>query len=328
MSGKRVIQIGDIAGNAAQLTRALTLHTDWSVENIPAAEFGAAHGGVVGAMAVPLRIVDLATLISGRVRGSGASIAHIHWARYAPFVFSGSIPMVVHAHGSDVRDRVRSPAAKTVTRSLERASAVIVSTPDLLEHVPAGAIHLPSPIDGEFWSDEADDSTGDGEPTILIHARLTPVKGAEALLAVADRILQARPEAKVLAFGGTGLDEEAQSTGIEILPFGDASAVRNVLRRSDVVIGQHRLHAVGLSELEAMACKKPVVMPLDRSLYDPDIPVATTSSIDETAEECLTLLDDPARRRSIGAASRRYVMERHDLPVVARSLASIYEGLL
>jgi len=328
MSIRRVIRIGDIAGSGAQLARAMSLHTDWSVDHIPAPEFGAGRGGVVGAMAMPVRIVDLATRVSGRVRSSGATIAHLHWARYAPFVFSGSIPMVVHAHGSDVRGRLHGTAATMVTRSLERAGAVIVSTPDLLDHVPTGAIHLPSPIDGEFWFDEPGDHTGTEGPTILIHARLTPIKGAEALLAAADKILQSRPEANVLAFGGTRLDEEARSIGVEILPFGDAAAVRDVLRRSHVVIGQHRLLAVGLSELQAMASQRPVVMPLDRSLYSKDIPVVTTSGIDETVEACLDLLDDPASRSSIGAAGRRYVMDRHDLPVVARALTGIYEAVL
>lgn len=57
---------------------------------------------------------------------------------------------VLHCHGSDVRWRQYEKFGWLVRFSLRSAKKILVSTPDLLEHVP-NAIYLPNPIDTEMF---------------------------------------------------------------------------------------------------------------------------------------------------------------------------------
>ena len=124
-----------------------------------------------------------------------------HWARYAPFLSTSGVPLVVHAHGSDLHRRQPRIPRAIVRRSLERAAAVVVATPDLLELVPRGASYVPNIVDlHKFTPTERDDSD---RRTVLLFARLLSVKGADDLIETGRIIRLTDPSTRVVAFGGT-----------------------------------------------------------------------------------------------------------------------------
>ena len=88
------------------------------------------------------------------------------------------------------------------------------------------------------------------------------------------------------------------AAGIELLAPVDRSHIAEVIAGADVVIGQQRLRALGLSELEAMSCARPVVMPVRTELYPAELPVLDRSGPPRSRNGPSILLDDPARRRS------------------------------
>lgn len=294
-----VVRIGDIVAVGSAIERAMNRHTTWKTVFVPTPEYGASRGRLIRLVAAPTRAIDLATRTSVRIRRSGASVAHLHWARYAPFVANGRIPLIVHAHGSDVRDSYNRISKGAVTRALTRADAVVAATPDLLEHVPAGSLHIPNPIDTDFWSDSPIRNFR-RNPTVLIHARLLPVKGAKHLLDAAAQVLHTMPDVTVMTFGGTAYESIARRLGATVLPPGDLPSVRRALHDSDVVIGQHGLGILSLSELEAMSCGRPVVMPIRH---------------------------DVAARRTVGELGRRYVTEQHGFPQIASQWNSLYTAM-
>ncbi|MFX0198335.1 MAG: hypothetical protein ACFFCW_19625 [Candidatus Hodarchaeota archaeon] len=71
----------------------------------------------------------------------------------------GKKPLVMHYHGTDIRGKWREQE-----KSWKRADLILVSTPNLLEGAPRRAIHLPNPIDFDFFY-----SRGKNQPNTAFH---------------------------------------------------------------------------------------------------------------------------------------------------------------
>jgi glycosyltransferase involved in cell wall biosynthesis len=103
--------------------------------------------------------------------------------------------------------------------------------------------------------------------------------------------------------------------------------------RADIVVDQLNAGWHGVFALESMALGKPVVTYLkpdvvDRSAegYGIRLPIVPASK--ETLVDALRpLVENPTLRREIGAASRAYVEQVHDIDRVADRLVAIYAGL-
>jgi glycosyltransferase involved in cell wall biosynthesis len=160
---------------------------------------------------------------------------------------------------------------------------------------------------------------------VHLFARLDPVKGGRRLVEIADELRRRAPDVRVVAFGGGPFDDAARSAGVEVLRPVDRSGVAAALHTADVVIGQQMIPMLGLSELEAMACAKPVIAPVSLGAYDVAPPVVVADGVAATVERCLDLLDRPSERAEIGAAGRAYVGAHHSHAVVGARLATLYD---
>lgn len=320
MTTKRVVHVGDVARVASELVRGINEFTPWEAVHVPVPVPPPADSRLRRAGQLAERVARLLGPVSRQITAAEPDVVHIHWAQNAPWVRAGAKPVVVHVHGSDVRFRSSSLAFRPVEWALRRADLIQVVTPDLLAYVPNGATVAPNPVDTRFWAPRA--RTGDGR--VLIHARLSPIKGGTSLVDAGAQLVSAGIE--VRSFAGGEYDDEARSVGVTLLPKSDKAGVREEILQADVVIGQARLGILSLSELEAMACERPVVMPFDRRSV-PDVPVASVSAGEEIAERVLALLRHPEEAEELGRRGRRYVVDRHDLAAVARRLVCSYEGL-
>ena len=117
---------------------------------------------------------------------------------------------------------------------------------------------------------------------------------------------------------------------VEGIPHDEA---RERYRRADVVVDQLNAGWHGVFALEAMALGKPVVTYLRSDFveqaerrYGTKVPIVSATK--ETLVEALRpLVESPARRREVGAASRAYVERVHDVDRVAARLLELYERL-
>jgi glycosyltransferase involved in cell wall biosynthesis len=77
-----------------------------------------------------------------------ADIVHVHSLdRIVPWVKQvHSKPVVMHYHGTDIEGRWPEKKPRW-----SRADYVAVSTPNLLEGAPAGAVHVPNPVDTDIF---------------------------------------------------------------------------------------------------------------------------------------------------------------------------------
>ena len=322
-----VLQVGEVAGVAAGLTAALTRHSSWEPRHV---ELSQPSGRSALARIIDLsrRAMSTRRAIRTTIMENNPAVVHLHWARYAPFVSTPGVPLIVHAHGSDVRDR-GGFGGTVVRRALERAQAVVVSTPDLLAHTPRNAVYLPSPVDTDLFvpspssTDQADSLIR--PPTVLLFAQLTAIKGAEQLVAAAAALRSERPSVRIIGIAGGTHDAQATAAGVELLTHLGRVELSRLLRSVDVVVGQQRLGALGLSELEAMACGRAVVAPIRQDLYDDPVPVIDAPDPDAIARRCIELIGDPVARAATGDRARDYVVRNHAPHVVAGLLTSLYE---
>ena len=117
---------------------------------------------------------------------------------------------------------------------------------------------------------------------------------------------------------------------VEGLPHDEA---RELYRRADIVVDQLNAGWHGVFAIEAMALGKPVVGYLKPEVvaqaeraYGTKVPIVSATK--ETLVEALRpLVESPARRREVGAASRAYVERVHDVDRIADRLLDLYSRL-
>ncbi|HEV2449107.1 MAG TPA: glycosyltransferase family 4 protein [Thermoplasmata archaeon] len=204
---------------------------------------------------------------------------------------------------------------------------------------------IPSSVDLLRFRPDVDGSAvrerlGLGEGPVLAFAgRLVPHKGLEPLLRAVSRL---PPKVRLLVVGRgpelPAMQELARRLGIaERVRF--CSEVSDAelpayLRAADLFVfpSTNRLEGFGLAVAEAMAAGLPVIvtdMPGVREVIQPGREGLLTEPLLEgdLVERIQELMDDPGRRRSMGAAGRRRAEELFDVRAVTRSLVRTYEGL-
>ena len=174
---------------------------------------------------------------------------------------------------------------------------------------------------------------------IAFTGRLVPHKGVDVIL----RALRDLPSDVSLLLVGHGprladLQSLARRLGVE----GRVRFCTSVsddelplyLRAADLFVfpSQNRLEGFGLVVAEAMASGLPVIiadMPGVREVIEPGREGLLVEPLiaRDLVSKILELLDDPARRRAMGAAARTRAEERYSLEIVARQLLTVYAGL-
>lgn len=100
---------------------------------------------------------------------------------------------------------------------------------------------------------------------------------------------------------------------------------------ADIIADQFKLGEGGAIYLEAMACKKPVLINLDQSeqkkVFKEPPPIVSAKNANEI-NECLELLKDPDTRKNIGEKSHEWVKTYLNKDKSIKKLISIYEKIL
>jgi len=331
----RIVQVNDInqvGGAHAAGLRALGHHVDVWQPSLA----GAGGPLVVKLAAMPGRVLDLRHA-RGLLRPDRFDVAHLHWASYGALGYLSRIPYVVQCHGTDVRERLADPVFRRPLASiLRRAGAVLAITPDLLpvlREVRPDARFLPAPIDAERFSPCLDPPAGPARPwTVLLFARLDAGKGADMSTAGIAGFARRHPDVRVLVIDWGDQRERYRTLHgdrFEFLARVPPAEVPRLVRSADAVVGQFALGALGLSELQAMSCARPVIAsfryPDAYPTRPPLIGARTPDEIDTALE---TLLAQPTWAADLGARARRWVIEHHDLRAVASRLEAMYRELL
>jgi hypothetical protein len=205
--------------------------------------------------------------------------------------------------GSDIRGKTREQLAYGLA-----ADAEIVSSYDAIRWVPHADVVLP----GIEVSQIEPAPPSDRKRPIVLHAPSSRKrKGTEHIVAAVE-----------------GLDAELRV--VEGLTHDEAF---ELYREADIVVDQLNAGWYGVFAIECLALGKPVVTFLHdeavrrtEEAYGTKVPLVPTTK--ETLRESLRpLVEDVALRQRIGAASRAYAEQVHDIDKIADQLVTLYERI-
>ena len=210
---------------------------------------------------------------------------------------------VFHHLGSDIRGK--TPAELAFGK---RADAEIVGSYDAIRWVPEAHVIPPGLDLGEF----AVAPPSDSPRPLVVHAPSDRAKKGT------EWVIEACAQLPV------DLDI------VEGVPHEEARAR---YRRADIVVDQLQAGWHGVFALESMALGKPVVTYLkpdvvERSAQGFGIRIPIVPATRDTLVEALRpLVEQPTLRRELGARSRAYVEQVHDIDRVADRLLDLYRSL-
>ncbi len=210
---------------------------------------------------------------------------------------------VFHYLGSDIRGKARDELAFG-----KRADAEIVGSYDAIRWVPEAHV-IPPGLDLREFTPRP---PSDNPRPLVVHAPSNrEKKGTQHVIDVCAQL-------------------PVELDIVEGVPHEEARAR---YARADIVVDQLNAGWHGVFALEAMALGKPVVTHLkpdvvEKSAAGFGVRVPIVAATAETLAEALRpLVDDPARRRELGAESRAYVEQVHDIDRVADRLLDLYRSL-
>ena len=210
---------------------------------------------------------------------------------------------VFHYLGSDIRGKTPAELAYG-----KRAGAEIVGSYDAIRWVPEAHV-IPPGLDLRPFTPVP---PSDAARPLVVHAPSNREKKGTQYVVEACRQLPVE---------------------LDIVEGVAHDVARERYARADIVVDQLNAGWHGVFALESMALGKPVVAHLkpdvvERSAagYGVRIPIVPVTA-DTLADAIRPLIESPAQRRELGAASRLYVEQVHDIDRLADRLLDLYRSL-
>lgn len=210
-------------------------------------------------------------------------------------------------------------------------------------------------VDGERFrprADSAEEIRADLKlaaetPLVLMLARFQAVKGHEIFLAMAQLLARDMPSARFLVAGDNPHSAADRRYRARILKnvrqdpllrerlryLGFRADAERILAAADVVVCASDFESVGMVNLEAMACARPVVStnrggPAETVIEGETGFLVPPGDAAALAQRVLQLLRDPALRQRMGAAGRRHVLRNFSATANARKFQRVLERAL
>jgi glycosyltransferase involved in cell wall biosynthesis len=259
------------------------------------------------------------------------------------------LPNILHEHAnlSDTPwfQKIADRALEPVT---DIAIAVSKSTADFVikaRQIPARkvkTVYLGVPLDEFSRPRPAEDiasarrelGIGPGEFAVGTVTRLHESKGNSYLVDAAAEVVRARPHTRFFLVGEGPLlpDLQAQAAAIGLgdrfIFHGFAKDVARVVSAFDLSVFPSLWEGTPLTVFEALAMGKPIVATdadglLDVLTHDRDALIVPKRDATALAAAIVTMIDDPARRATLGAEARR-TGTQYDIAAFVRKMERLY----
>lgn len=272
------------------------------------------------------------------IRINHFDIVHIHYGSMAYLPLLTRTSFYLHLHGSDLRKAIHIPiTGYFIKLGIKKAEKVFYSTPDLeklIKPLRSDALFFPNPLEIEKFVPKQKTSASTAIDIFSI-SKIDKNKGIEVILSSIENLIEDDRVSSVLMFG-IGNDVENFSeiidhlrsiNKVKIIDQVPHKEMVKLINGAKIILGQMSLGSIGCSELEAMACAKPVVCKFQYwSMYNTPPPLVSVSTMEEAIKEILELLHNPRKAKRIGFEARKWVEENCNNITIARQLLDIYQS--
>ncbi len=253
------------------------------------------------------------------------------YVNYALFAFLPRLlgkPYVVHCHGTDVRENLSNRWRLLTLYGLRGARWIFYSTPDLGDCLPqecrSRASFLPNPISESIFTRPAAERIDTSGIHVFFISKQDRTKGVEHFEAIAVKLVSDPRIDRVTMFAhGNAHDKcSIMHRKLQYLPPLQYEDMIAALDKCDIAIGQLQLGVMGMTELEAMARSKPLIMKFDYdSAYDEPPPICNAACSEEALSAIDKLLSNKNLRLSFGNNERNWTKKYHSAQSIANQLA-------
>lgn len=187
------------------------------------------------------------------------------------------------------------------------------------------------------------------DPDALIvgcFGRIRQQKGTDLFVEAMIELLPKYPDAHGIIMGGVTREQQGfvdelvsrieaagLSERLRILPEDKGFTIAPWFQASDIYVAPQRWEGFGLTPLEAMSCGVPVVATRAGAFEDLVVPGETgflvpIKDLQQLTEATDKMMKDAGMRQSMAEASRKKVLEHHQIEQEADAINAVYKGLL
>jgi glycosyltransferase involved in cell wall biosynthesis len=277
------------------------------------------------------RFLDKTIGIAWKVLRANADLYHVNYLLqdcYLALKF-GKRPIIGHAHGSDLRDVIKSRKwGWIVKHNLRKCDKILVAQPTILEIAEEfndTAEYFPIPYDPKIFYPKPLPEEREVKHVFLASPNDYRIKGTNKLLhALASVDVPLKLKSIWYGRDVERANKLAEKLGLKIEFIGKVphEHMNELYWKSDVVLGSFGIGQLDTVTIEAMACGRPVVHSV-KDKYFSSCPLKSYENV-ETAEEDIRML--LGRRNAVKQVKKQldYVCRFHSGEVLARRLARLY----
>jgi glycosyltransferase involved in cell wall biosynthesis len=326
MKSLKVLQLNNIAEIAPKLSEQQSLVGINSTFINLWKPFGSS-GGALKLLSIPIRLIH-ALFLRLKIHLGDYDIVHIHYATSALFFLGIKAKLIVHVHGSDVRDQHFNVLRFKINQLIfNHADLIFYSTPDLKAHLDnyhVDAHFIPNPVDiANFF-----ESCPPRHRNIFIHASISRIKGAPIIIEALNKVKDLHPHLKISFLGFGDMLDKITHLNFHRLPRFSPEKLKDLISESGLILGQFKVGAIGMSELEALACKRPVICHFEYDhFYAEAPPLLKARTADEIVAFINQYANDPESFLKDKDYFREWVIKYHSKEKIERLIFQYYLSL-
>jgi glycosyltransferase involved in cell wall biosynthesis len=278
------------------------------------------------------RFFDKTFGVAWRIFRANGDLYHVHYLLqdcYLALKF-GKHPIIGHAHGSDLRETVKSRKWGWIVKyNLKNCNKILVAQPTILETAKkynGTAEYFPIPYDPEVFYPKHLPPEREEKHVLLVSPHYFRVKGT-------DKFLHALAHVKIpfnMKAIRYGRDVEkaqilARKLGlrVEFIDKVPHHKMNKLYWEADVVLGSFGVGQLDTVAIEAMACGRPVVHHIIKE-YFPNCPLEEIQTVKEAQEIIEKTLSSRKERERRVKKQLKYVEANHSAKILTQKLGNIY----
>ncbi|MGD0644466.1 MAG: glycosyltransferase family 4 protein [Candidatus Bathyarchaeia archaeon] len=257
---------------------------------------------------------------------------HVHYLLQDCYIASrlGKKPLIGHAHGSDLRQMLRSKKWGWIVKSnLKSCNKILVAQPSILgaaREFNETAEYFPIPFDPEiFFPKQLPDERKEAH-VFLASAHDFNIKGTDkflhALSPLSDQIMIKSVSSGKDLKKAQQLAKEL-NLNIDFVSKVPHNKMNELYWESDLVLGSLGVGQLDTVAIEAMACGRPVVHSISKNFF-PTCPLEELKTINETTQIISNLLINKTERDERVRNQLAYVNSTHSAQLLSKRLLEIY----